>query len=364
MALKEHLDIWTYASASSVTTPGDMTGTYWPGMRVVLKQGTLKYFVISSVVYSSPNTTISLDGFGTYTLTSAVITAHIDSPDRPKGFPYPDLATQIKAAIKAYTDTLYAAYGTGVTNGNSHDHVGGDGAQIDHGGLGGVSDDDHSIYALLAGRAGGQVLTGGTAASENLALRSTAHATKGKILFGASAYDELNNRLGIGLNSPGAPLAIKGASTTWGAALRLIRSDNTDYWDILAGGDSSLYFGQNSPTSAWIYFTTTGGIYATGNISALSFTDRTPAFEGDALDVLSKIEADDHGNIDHSTLPDFAQSTDARGQPTRSIGAMVSVLTAGTQQLTDAGKALDKKIEELTKTIKSMNERLTKLESR
>lgn len=33
-----------------------------------------------------------------------------------------------------------------VTNGDSHDHSGGDGAQIDHGGLAGLSDDDHSIY--------------------------------------------------------------------------------------------------------------------------------------------------------------------------------------------------------------------------
>ena len=75
MAQKEHLDVWTYATANSVTTPGDLTSTYWPGMRVALKQGTLKYFVISAVVYSTPNTTITLDGFGTYTLTSATITA-------------------------------------------------------------------------------------------------------------------------------------------------------------------------------------------------------------------------------------------------------------------------------------------------
>jgi len=36
-------------------------------------------------------------------------------------------------------------------------------------------------YAKLAGRAGGQTLSGGTAASENLALQSTTHTTKGKI---------------------------------------------------------------------------------------------------------------------------------------------------------------------------------------
>lgn len=37
-----------------------------------------------------------------------------------------------------------------VTNGDSHDHSGGDGAQIDHGGLGGLSDDDHTQYVKHA----------------------------------------------------------------------------------------------------------------------------------------------------------------------------------------------------------------------
>lgn len=53
--------------------------------------------------------------------------------------------------------------------------------EIDHGTVSGLLDDDHTQYALLAGRAGGQTLIGGTAASNNLALQSTAHATKGVI---------------------------------------------------------------------------------------------------------------------------------------------------------------------------------------
>jgi hypothetical protein len=42
----------------------------------------------------------------------------------------------------------YAIAAKGVTNGDSHDHVGGDGAQIDHGGLAGLGDDDHTQYQL------------------------------------------------------------------------------------------------------------------------------------------------------------------------------------------------------------------------
>ncbi len=54
--------------------------------------------------------------------------------------------------------------------------------EIDHGTVSGLSDDDHTQYALLAGRSGGQTLNGSTLASENLNLDSTAHGTKGKIL--------------------------------------------------------------------------------------------------------------------------------------------------------------------------------------
>jgi len=46
-------------------------------------------------------------------------------------------------------DARYAPLAKGVTNGDSHDHVGGDGAQIDHGGLAGLSDNDHTQYPLI-----------------------------------------------------------------------------------------------------------------------------------------------------------------------------------------------------------------------
>ena len=74
---------------------------------------------------------------------------------------------------------------------------------------------DTTLFALLAGRAGGQTLIGGTAASENLTLQSTAHATKGKIVFGTSAYDEANNRLGIGTTSPATLFHLSLSSTSY-----------------------------------------------------------------------------------------------------------------------------------------------------
>lgn len=54
----------------------------------------------------------------------------------------------------------------------------GGGGASDHGALTGLGDDDHTQYALLLGRSGGQSLTGGTAANDDLTLEGTSNATK------------------------------------------------------------------------------------------------------------------------------------------------------------------------------------------
>lgn len=66
------------------------------------------------------------------------------------------------------------------------------------------------------------IIYGSSTSGANLTLYSTSNATKGKILFGTSAYDEVNNRLGIGQTTPTAAIHIKaGTSTASTAPLKL-----------------------------------------------------------------------------------------------------------------------------------------------
>jgi hypothetical protein len=76
--------------------------------------------------------------------------------------------------------------------------------------------DDHTQYALLAGRSGGQTLKGGTGSGDDLTLQSTNHATKGDILFGIGAYKEATDILVLGSTTPdtqAARLSIAGTIT-------------------------------------------------------------------------------------------------------------------------------------------------------
>jgi hypothetical protein len=112
----------------------------------------------------------------------------------------------------------------------------------DHGLLLGLGDDDHTQYMLLSGRVSGQTLIGGTAASENLTLSSTGNATKGKILFGTSAYDEVNNRLGIGTATPTIQLQVESnANSSQGMFVRNLNTGTSAISFISATSDGGTF---------------------------------------------------------------------------------------------------------------------------
>ena len=256
------------------------------------------------------------------------------------------LGSTIKSSIKSYCDGLYSSSGSGVTNGDSHDHSGGDGARIDHGGLNGLSDDDHSQYVKLAGRSGGQTIQGGTASGDDLILESTANATKGMVCIGPG-----NGKIYIGEDPYDATNAVAG----WGFQ-RYTDGSLYTAWKTVTGGSINLRCGAGAEKGYARTFLTitpsTGACYFLDNVSALSFTDRTPGYNGDALAEMKNITNDARGRISHKTLPAFARAkfTDpSTGQETegRNIGNMVSILTKAVQQLTEKLEAAEKRIAEL-----------------
>lgn len=85
-------ETWTYASADSptftFTVPTDLTAKYTPGMRLKLTQTTVKYFIVTAVSYSAPNTTVTIYGGTDYTVANAAISLNSHSPSKaPAGFP-------------------------------------------------------------------------------------------------------------------------------------------------------------------------------------------------------------------------------------------------------------------------------------
>jgi hypothetical protein len=72
-----------------------------------------------------------------------------------------------------------------------------------------MSGDSFSQYALLGGRAGGQTLNGGAAASNNLTLDSTSNGSKGNVLINPSG-----GSVGVGTTTPSSKLTVAGAMNT------------------------------------------------------------------------------------------------------------------------------------------------------
>lgn len=85
-------ETWTYASADdptfTFTISGDKTDKYSAGMKIKLTQTTVKYFIITKVAYSDPNTTITIYGGTDYDLADATITSpYYSTMKAPQGFP-------------------------------------------------------------------------------------------------------------------------------------------------------------------------------------------------------------------------------------------------------------------------------------
>lgn len=87
-------------------------------------------------------------GLASLDTSSLVVQNPANATATPTGskIPISDVGGTLNSGWIPDLSATYAVAAKGVTNGDSHDHAGGDGAQIDHGGLGGLGDDDHTQY--------------------------------------------------------------------------------------------------------------------------------------------------------------------------------------------------------------------------
>lgn len=80
-------ETWTYASATTFTVTGNVTGKYAKGDKIKLVQTTEKYFYIIAVAFSV-NTTITVTGGSDYTLAdAAIVNPCYSKVQTPSGFP-------------------------------------------------------------------------------------------------------------------------------------------------------------------------------------------------------------------------------------------------------------------------------------
>lgn len=149
-------------------------------------------------------------------------------------------------------------------------------SSLDHNALNNLAVGDvHTQYAAILGRAGGQVINGGTASGENLTLVSTTNATKGKIIFGSnSAFDQVNTRLGIGTASPSNPFVVTHSTNS---------VSNTAYLENTSTGNSAgTRLGLASSGGGLAEFTMYASSHATLPLAliALNFSNGPAVFGG------------------------------------------------------------------------------------
>lgn len=111
---------------------------------------------------------------------------------------------------------------------------------------------DNVTNNLSTGVSGGQSVIGGTGASENLRLRSTADTTTGLIFFGAGSstvFQESSNRFGIGTATPQTTIHIESPIAFSTQPIRVSEGSIT-YFQVNKVANNALGLGVNSGLNA------------------------------------------------------------------------------------------------------------------
>lgn len=180
-----------YSSDSVGTLATSPEFVYVPGsgifIDVNLDAGSHNLYV--GTIYSTNNITTNgyiTNGYFTNLQVQSLTASQLTATDGSKNL--------VSLSTSTYPSLTELSYVKGVTSSIQSQIT----TYSDHGNLSGLSDDDHTQYAKLSGRSGGQVLYGGTASGNTLTFGSTSNATKGTVYIGSNfIYDEVNSYLGL-----------------------------------------------------------------------------------------------------------------------------------------------------------------------
>lgn len=118
-------------------------------------------------------------------------------------------------------------------------------------------------------------ISGGTASGGNITIQSTTHATKGNILLGsATTYDETNQRLTIGTQTPVSTTDLNIAKTTTGSSSVGVSITNVNSGSGTVRGNAFITFGESSTLRALFLYMGVGQTANTYSGNASMSTQR------------------------------------------------------------------------------------------
>jgi hypothetical protein len=242
------------------------------------------------LITAASNTAISIPSTQVSDFTEAVqdILGAISVDSNTLDWTYNDPSNTLTANVKTQMSLTSDASGIKLTNDASSpgtsQYYGTNGSGVkgwysitsgvtDHGALTGLSDDDHTIYALLAGRSAGQTLIGGTGAAESLILNSTSNATKGIVFINNAGG---NVRIGGGTSASALQLLEpSGSGSNYTEFIARAQSGNITYQLPASQTQGYLRNIDGSGDLGWALVDISSTAHTTGNLPVSRLSSAT-----------------------------------------------------------------------------------------